>query len=117
MDQVTNVKNQFRLEQWTKLIQNCKASCMTINEWCELNNVSPHAYYYWLRKIRMTAAQELPTLQSEQEIHFKRLEVQSPASFSQSAAVVHFQGTTIEVQKGADRQTIEAVLLALKSVC
>ena len=117
MDQVTNVKNRFRLEQWTKLIQNCKASSMTINDWCELNNVSPNAYYYWLRKIRTNACQDLPALQSEQEISFKKLEVQSPASVSQTAAVVHFQGTTIEVQKGADQQTIEAVLFALKSVC
>ena len=60
MDQVTLAKNQYRLEQWTKLIQECHSNGMKIDNWCDANDATHHAYYYWLRKIRQTACQDLP---------------------------------------------------------
>lgn len=51
MDQITLVKNRYRLEQWKKLIQECQSSGMKVDDWCEANGVTHHAYYYWLRKI------------------------------------------------------------------
>ena len=39
MDQVTLVKNQYRLEQWTRLIQDCQSSGMRVDDWCEANGV------------------------------------------------------------------------------
>ena len=50
MDQVTLVKNQYRLEQWTKLIQERQSSGLKVEDWCEANGVTRHAYY-WLRKL------------------------------------------------------------------
>ena len=118
MDQVTLVKNQYRLEQWTKLIQDCQSSGMKVDDWCEANGVTHHAYYYWLRKIRKAACQDLPVVSgSNQMAAFKRLEVQSPCSGLQAAVVIHLQGATLEVPNGVSQQTVEAVLLALKSVC
>lgn len=32
MDQVTLVKNQYRLEQWTRLIQDCQSSGMRVDD-------------------------------------------------------------------------------------
>ena len=52
MDQITLVKNQYRLEQWTRLIQDCQSSGMRVDDWCEANGVTHHAYYYWLRKVK-----------------------------------------------------------------
>ena len=40
MDQVTLVKNQYRLEQWTRLIQDCQSSGMRVDDWCEAKGVS-----------------------------------------------------------------------------
>ena len=66
MDQVTLVKNRYRLEQWTRLIQDCQSSGMRVDDWCEANGVTHHAYYYRLRKVRKAACQDL-SVTSEME--------------------------------------------------
>lgn len=50
MDKITGAKTEFRLKQWTHIIQTCQASGMTVVNWCEQNNVKTKSYYYWLRK-------------------------------------------------------------------
>ena len=118
MDQVTLVKNQYRVEQWSKLIQECQSSGMKVNDWCEANGISHHAYYYWLRKLRENACQSLPAVSGEDNSPtFKKLEIQSPVPDTQAAVIIHLGPATVEVQNGASQQTVEAVLLALKSIC
>lgn len=118
MDQVTLVKNQYRLEQWTRLIQDCQSSGMRVDDWCEANGVTHHAYYYWLRKVRKAACQDLSaTSEMESSTHFKQLEVQVQAANTQAAVIIHLPSATLEIQNGATQQTVEAVLLALKSIC
>ena len=118
MDQVTLVKNQYRLEQWTRLIQDCQSSGMRVDDWCEANGVTYHAYYYWLRKVRKAACQDLSvTSKMESSAHFQQLEVQAPTANTQAAVIIHLPSATLEIQNGATQQTVEAVLLALKSIC
>ena len=118
MDQVTLVKNQYRLEQWTRLIQDCQSSGMRVDDWCEANGVTHHAYYYWLRKVRKAACQDLSvTSKMESSAHFQQLEVQAPTANTQAAVIIHRPSATLEIQNGATQQTVEAVLLALKSIC
>lgn len=118
MDQVTLVKNQYRLEQWSQLIQERQSSGMKVDDWCEANGVTHHAYYYWLRKIRKNACQSLPAVISEDNSPaFRKLEIQSPIPNAQAAVIIHFGPATVEIQNDATQQTVEAVLLALKSIC
>lgn len=118
MDQVTLVKNQYRLEQWTKLIQECQSSGLKVDDWCEANGVTHHAYYYWLRKVRLAACSDLPALKEQEPLTtFKKLEVQTPVSNTQAAVIIHLSGATLEVHNGAAQQTVETVLFALKSIC
>ena len=39
MDKITNTKNEFRLKQWTKIIEACQDSGMPIVTWCNQNSV------------------------------------------------------------------------------
>lgn len=119
MDQVTLVKNQYRLEHWSQLIQERQSSGMKIDDWCKANGITRDAYYYWLRKIRKNACQAL-SLANPENNHtaaFKKLEIQSPAAGTQAAVIIHLPAATVEIQNGASQQTVEAVLLALKSIC
>lgn len=113
MDQVTLVKNQYRLEQWTKLIQECQSSGLKVDDWCEANGVTHHAYIIGYEKCDW-----LPALKEQEPLTtFKKLEVQTPVSNTQAAVIIHLSGATLEVHNGADQQTVETVLLALKSIC
>lgn len=118
MDQVTQAKTQFRLEQWNKLILDCQASGMSVSSWCKRNNVSEPSYYYYLKRIRKQALENLPVpVQEEKLVSFKKLEVQTPITDVQPAVIIHLPSATIEVRNGTNQQTVEAVLLALKSIC
>ena len=119
MDKITYVKTKFRKEQWEKLISDCKSSGLKVDEWCNQNNVSRHAYYYWLRKIRTQACESvLPTLAIEEKsTAFTKLEVQSTINDTHAAVIIHLPSATVEVLEGTNQQTLEAVLLALKNIC
>ena len=124
MDQVTLVKNQYHLEQWTKLIQECQSSGMKVDDWCTANDVSHHAYYYWLHKIRAKALGNAPVPAVSQEpasieppVKFRKLEVQTLVSGMQAAIVIRLPQASVEVSAGTDQQTVEAVLRALRCIC
>lgn len=51
-------KHIVQLQRWKTLIQDRMNSNLKIMEWCEINNVSKDAYYYWLRQIRKEAVAE-----------------------------------------------------------
>lgn len=119
MDEVTLVKNRFRKEQWQQLILECQGSTLTVKDWCAGVGITHHAYYYWLRKLRLEACSSLPVPIEEPEktVAFKQLEVQSPVPNTQAAVMIHLPSATIEVHNGVNQQTVEAVLLALKNIC
>ena len=37
---------------WKQRIENRKASGLTLNDWCEKNQISKPTYYYWHKKIK-----------------------------------------------------------------
>ena len=40
------------MRYWKKAILDCKASSLTVREFCQDNGLNVHAYYYWQRQIR-----------------------------------------------------------------
>lgn len=50
---VTLVKNRFREEQWKQLMLECQGSNLTVKDYCAQAGITHHAYYYWLRKLRL----------------------------------------------------------------
>ena len=122
MDQVTKTKNQFRAEQWAGIIQECQASNQTVTAWCEEHDVGIKAYYYWLRKLRLAAIQKanptaLVEVSKQEPAVFKKLEVTTPVPNTHAAVIIRLNGATVEITEGTSQQTIQAVLLALQSVC
>lgn len=62
---------QIRLNEWTAIIKDCRASGQKVDIYCEQHGLSRNAYYYWLRKVKEAALKqagfvELPALTSEQ---------------------------------------------------
>ena len=119
MDQVTKVKNEYRLQQWSNLIKDCQSSGMKVDAWCETNGISRNSYYYWLRKIREAAFHEFAVVEDlpSEPVVLKKLEVQTPVPDTRAAVIIRLGNATIEINEGTSQQTIQAVLLALQSVC
>ncbi|MBQ1241560.1 MAG: IS66 family insertion sequence element accessory protein TnpB, partial [Lachnospiraceae bacterium] len=53
----------------------------------------------------------------EKPVTFKKLEVTSPLPNTQAAVIIRLPNATLEINEGASQQTVQAVLLALQSVC
>lgn len=53
----------------------------------------------------------------EKPVAFKRLEVQTPVAGTQAAVIIRLNGASVEIADGTSQQTIQAVLLALQSIC
>ena len=124
MDRIQNVKAQLRLEQWAERIAECQTSPMTVEAWCSAHDINVKTYYYWLRKVRKhtlentpVAFGDLPAAANDTPVSFKSLEVQAPMSEMRAAVIIHLPAATVEVVAGTDQKTVEAVLLALKTVC
>lgn len=119
MDEVTYIKTRFRKEQWEKLIADCQSSGLKVDEWCEENHVSRHAYYYWLRKIRRKACESLLPIIPRQNtsVDFAKVEVKTHQPDATASVIIHLPFATLEVPEGTSQKTIETVVLALKSIC
>lgn len=118
MDEITPVKIQFRMEQWVRLIKEFLASGMSVKSWCQQNNISESAYYYWLKKIRMKACvHQLPATQPENQKPVEFAKIHVDTSRTGAAVIIYLSSATVEVKEGTSQKTLEAVLLALKALC
>ena len=57
---------RYRLAQWAEIIQERNSRGVTIDSYCLSKGISKNAYYYWLRKLRQTASEQLAELQPTQ---------------------------------------------------
>lgn len=115
MDKITDAKTEFRLKQWAKIIQTCQSSGMTVVGWCSQNNVKTKSYYYWLRRIRSLTCEAGLLVPQRNETQIV------PVPFRQTKAsalvTIHLSSVSVDIHDGTSRETIEAVLAALKTIC
>lgn len=55
--------SEYRLAQWAEKIREQKNSGQNIRQWCELNGIDRQRYFYWQRKLRQAACNQLPGMQ------------------------------------------------------
>lgn len=53
------VASKVRLSQWVVLLREQKSSGMNIKDWCEAQGINRARYFYWQKKLRETACEEL----------------------------------------------------------
>lgn len=118
MDQVTKVRKYLKREQWLALISDCRSSGMTVAAWCKQNGICEQTYYRNLKKLREEVCGSFPVpAQPDKPAVFKQLQIQQTVSDSNAAVRIHLPYAILEVYNGAGRETLEAVLAALKSTC
>lgn len=121
MDQVTKVKKYLKREQWKTLIKDCQSSGMTVKDWCAANDICEQTYYRNLKKIREELCSSLPAAvyasKPDVPVAFKKLEVSPPIQSTKASVMLHLPNAVLEINEGASQQTVQAVLLALQSLC
>ena len=119
MDKVTKVRKYIKREQWKTLIKECQSSGMTVTAWCKTNGICEQTYYRNLKLLREEVCENLPVPIDvpEKPVTIKKLEVTSPLPDTKAAVIIRLPNATLEINEGASQQTVQAVLLALQSVC
>ena len=105
------VAQQIRLQQWSQAIHARNESGLTVKEYCENNNISENAYYYWLRKIRESTIEAASGQFAELSVPE---EPQADAG-SSAGLTVEMNGARILVADAGCRDALTMVLEVLRN--
>lgn len=101
MDQSTH---DVRRASWLKTITECQQRPVNVSvkQWLADNGVKEKAYYYWLRKFRREAYEQIqiPVAASPAEVAFAEFPMPTPVrptAGNNTVAVISANGITIEI--------------------
>ena len=102
--QVTEYKTEYRLSQWSEIIQEQKQSGKTVSEWCSEHGMTTNAYYYRLRRVRESVCRSIEHNSPE----FAEVPIVTQSGKSNDVRVITAKGT-IEISD-ASVETLEHML-------
>ena len=106
MKDVLHVRNEYRLEQWNQVIQECQTSGLNNREYCRQHGIAEKTYYYLLRKLRTDAA----------EIGMPQIVEMKASAATEDKVYICFRGAELTLPGGMDAEAIAAILCALQQL-
>ena len=106
MADILAVRDEYRAQQWAKLIRECKASGMSNKDFCIQRGVSEKSFYYWQKKLRT----QLLEATAPQLIQLEPGPV--PAELLQ----ISFRGAELTLPVGVDMDAVSAILRSIQSL-
>ena len=116
MDQSTH---DVRRASWLNIITECqqRPAGVSAKQWLADNGVKEKAYYYWLRKFRREACEQiqLPAVTAPPEVSFAEFNVPAsntlnPTPSGNAVAVIHTNGATLEVTDDISEPLLKVLL-------
>ena len=115
----TTLTRQVKLEKWAEMIRARNESGLTISRWCKENSVNEAKYYYWLKRVRQSACETLPTITLPanpfvpiaMEVPIKSIENSADQSYAMRITV---NGFALEFTNEASERLIENALKVLR---
>ena len=117
MDQSTH---DVRRANWLNIVNQCqnRPTDMSVKQWLEENDIKEKAYYYWLRKFRKEAynQMQLPAVTTKAEVSFAEVTMPLPAadfthtSDGAPAAVIKCNGFAIELSNNISEALLSRLL-------
>ena len=109
MESLQKVNRQQRLAEWSRRVEACRSSGLTVVQWCQEHGIAVSTYFSWQRKV----FQALTEVQKVTFAEVPVLEYSQPSWHV--AASLEVNGIQIQVYEGADKDTLQALLQAVKS--
>lgn len=103
------IKENNNLAEWTRQVEECRGSGLSVRAWCDQNGIAVSTYTYRQKKVWEAFDQHAAFVEVPLE------ESANTAGESQIAATVHLGGADAEIHTGADEATLAAIFRALKS--
>ena len=93
-----------------------------VASWCSENDISIKSYYYWMRKIKFEAFEALPAerkskvLPQKQDAPFAEVALIEKSRTGACAVKIYVGDLLLEIQNGADGQSVEHTLRAIQKL-
>ena len=108
MADVLAVRDEYRVQNWAMVIQECSNSGLSNREFCRQRGISEKTYYYWLRKLRSQMAEAaVPQL--------VQLEP-APVPVQEDMLQIQYHGAELKLPAGVDIEAVAALLRSLQSL-
>lgn len=104
------VKENRNLAEWTRQVEECRNSGLSVRKWCEQKGIAQSTYIYRQNKVWKAINQRSNT--------FVEMPVEESSDMTigcHIAATVHIGGVNAEIHNGADEATLTALLRVLRS--
>ncbi len=122
-----NVKREYFIKQWEAIFADRLESGLTINDYCERNNLSRNTYFYWLKIVRAheLGKQQITSTSGLVELtgNDNKLEVSNPVSCTplpevnyDDSLTVTINGATIHVDGNTSSALLKRVIEVLADV-
>lgn len=106
MADVLTVRNEYRSQNWTRVIQECRASGLSNREFCRQQGISERSCYYWLRKLSSRAAEAaMPQL----------VQLESTPAW-ENMLRIQCRGTELKLPAGVDMDAVAVLLQSIQSL-
>jgi putative transposase len=118
------IVEEYRLSHWAQIMHDRVSSGMSIRSYCKLAGFHENVYYYWQRKLRKAALQDLsPKPLQEAGISEKALMpsgwaiCKTAAPTEKKALVVEIGECRVHVESNFEPELFMNICLVLKSIC
>lgn len=113
--ELISLNKEATIQLWTERVGSCRASNLTVKQWCQQNNIPCSSYYHWQKKLFDTAvaSSQVPAPQ------FAEVPVSATSFISQSSAPdviasLEIDGITIRLYSNANANVIAAICKGLR---
>ena len=108
MEDLLAVRDEYRADQWSMVVQECAASGLSNREFCRLRGISEKSFYYWQRKLRKQVAESTAPqlIQLEPE----------PVPASEDMLQILYRGAELKLPYGVDMDAVAALLRSLQTL-
>ena len=108
MADVLAMRDEYRAQNWTMVIQECSNSGLSNREFCRQRGISEKTYYYWLRKLRSQMAE----VAGPQLVQLEP----APALAQDDVLQIQYRGAELKLPTGVDMDAVTALLRSLQSL-
>ena len=107
--ELQTVNQNNRLMEWSKRVEDCRGSGLTVAEWCSEHGIPTSTYFAWQRKVFKAVA-------SRQEACFAEVPVVQPTQpMGTAEAAIQHGDVRVDIYAGADAATLQAILQAVRA--